>query len=502
MIPPLFAIFVYPLFALILFSVFKLRQALIWTLFLGYMFLPSRTSYNLPLLPAITKDSMPAIAVLICLALFGASAVKKENLSVGRGWIPRSPIIVLLLITIVAGIFGTAYTNGEALRYGPVVLPGLQLQDALSATLGMIMLLLPMLLARKYLADEDSQRLLLKSLAVAGIIYSLPIIYEVVMSPQLNRIVYGFFPHSWIQHVRNGGFRPLVFMQHGLWLGIFMCCTVLATAAYARAAEGIEKGPYLILGGWLLFILLISKTLGAFAIALLLIPVLFFLPSRAQILIAAGVVSCVLIYPTLRGADVIPVDRVVEIAEQINTNRAGSLQHRLNNEEQLLDRVDLKPVFGWGGWNRSRIFDEQGRDLTTADGQWIIRIGRSGWVGYLGMFGLLCGPIILFALRPRRYAITPVTVGLSIVLAANLIDLIPNSGMSVITWIMAGSLIGRLEQRAPVSSPEDQPVVEPEKPSLQYSRFAPQTQPHQGVSASVRAPIAHTPHQRRSRRAL
>jgi hypothetical protein len=59
--------------------------------------------------------------------------------------------------------------------------------------------------------------------------------------------------------------------------------------------------------------------------------------------------------------------------------------------------------------------------------------------------GLLAVPPILLALRRRREAIDPATAALALILAVNLIDLLPNSGLTPITWLLAGALAGRLE---------------------------------------------------------
>jgi hypothetical protein len=91
------------------------------------------------------------------------------------------------------------------------------------------------------------------------------------------------------------------------------------------------------------------------------------------------------------------------------------------------------------------VYDESGRDISTTDGRWIIAIGSEGWLGYLARFGLLTLPIILLTLRKRKYEVTLATSALSLLLAGNLVDLIPNATSTPLTWLMAGALLGRLE---------------------------------------------------------
>ncbi|MEC9311903.1 MAG: hypothetical protein VYA97_09080, partial [Pseudomonadota bacterium] len=107
-------------------------------------------------------------------------------------------------------------------------------------------------------------------------------------------------------------------------------------------------------------------------------------------------------------------------------------------------------------WYRNGLFNEYGQKTSVADGTWIIEIGVRGWVGYLGFFGLLTLPIILLAFRARQLALDGGTAGLMIILAANLVDLIPNSSLVPITWMIAGALAGRYElggQISPVGDP-------------------------------------------------
>ena len=137
--------------------------------------------------------------------------------------------------------------------------------------------------------------------------------------------------------------------------------------------------------------------------------------------------------------------------------RARSLQYRLNNEDILLEKANQRPLFGWGGWGRARVYDESGSDISTTDGRWIITIGNEGWFGYLARFGLLTLPIILLTLRKRKYEVTLATSALCLVLAGNLVDLIPNATSTPLTWLMAGALLGRLELKTELQRETETP---------------------------------------------
>ena len=440
------ALLIWPLIGGIFFRILSLPAAVCATFFGGYLLLPTKFQFDMPLIPALDKHTIPALTVLGFVWFLTRPPVgplAKPAPPSMPGWIPRNKMILLLLGFLLFGSFGTALTNGDPKSYGITYLPGLRPYDGLSEVLQLVFMLIPFFIARKVLATPDAQKTLLFVLVVAAFAHSFLALYEIRMSPQLNRMVYGFFPHSWLQHVRGGGFRPLVFLNHGLWLAIFNSVAVLAAFGLMRGESTKKKYLFLFFGVWLLMTLLMSRALGALIITMMLLPIVLFMPRRLQVMTAASLAILILMFPVLRAAGVIPVDGIVSIAESIDTNRAGSLQFRLENEDILLEKANSRALFGWGGWGRNRVYDEAGRDISITDGGWIIHIGFGGWIRYLGIFGLMGWGIIalLFRKPPDRIALT-----LAVMMAANLVDLIPNNGVSPLTWLMTGALCGRLEK--------------------------------------------------------
>jgi len=263
----------------------------------------------------------------------------------------------------------------------------------------------------------------------------------------MSNWVYGFFPHSWIQHYKAGGWRPVVFLRHGLVLGIFFAMSVMAVVCLARV-DASRRRLWVFSTIWLFVILALSRNFGALLITVALLPVLFFTKIRGQLLVAALICGVFLAYPAARTANVLPFDQILQLAENIDPQRAASFQTRLDNEYQLLAKAAERPLFGWGIWGRSRVFDEAGYDISITDGAWVITLGVQGWVGYLAQFGLLTAPVLLLWFHRRRYEIGMETSVLAIILAANLVDMIPNSSNLTLTWLLAGALWGRLELQA------------------------------------------------------
>lgn len=445
MIPPLPILLLWPVVVYYFYRRYDLSTALILSIVVGYLLLPHSRAIDLPVLPQFDKNSIPALSALIISAMVLQQSRWKTPEGVLPGYLPRHPLLLLLLAMLVGGAFLTPFFNSDPLIYPLRRLPGLAPYDAFSFALSAGVSVLPLLLARKFLAHPEAHRKLLVILAISGGLYAVLALYEVRMSPQLSQDVYGLRIASWQQHIRNGGFRPVVFLEHGLWLGIFLACAALAAIVSARYATKGKKARYVMAALFIILTITLSKTLGALMITLLLLPIALFLSVRTQMLAAAIVSIIVILYPPLRSADLVPVDKVVEFAGKISAERAGSLQFRLKNEDILLEKAMERPLFGWGGWGRSRVFDEFGNDLSVTDGRWVISFGVGGFVRYLGEFGLLAGPIILLAWRRKKLDLSMATSGVCLVLAANQIDLIPNAGLTPVTFLLAGALIGRLE---------------------------------------------------------
>ena len=500
-------LFSWPLVVVFLFRSMPLPKALCWSLIAGYLLLPQRTGFNLPMLPTIDKNSVPSLAALVmCLGLayrdrlqeawrgrgggMGAGALLGRLRSVPRQGGAKALFYALLAIVFVAPI-ATVLTNREPLFFGPRVLPGLTFYDMGNMVQGAIMTMIPFMLAMRFLATSARHVILLRTLVLAGLAYSLLMLVEIRLSPQLNTWIYGFFQHSWSQHARALGWRPIVFLNHGLWVGIFIATATLAACVLWRQSlrDRIAATPWSMAALWLALVLVLSSNFGATALVILLAPVVLLAPPRVQILVAAVIAGSVLLFPMLRSAGFVPTDAAVSTIARIAPTRAASLQFRFNQEDRLLDRASLKPLAGWGPWGRNRIFDENtGRDVTVTDGAWIIFIGRDGWIGYIARFGLLTIPIILLALR-RRDQLTPATSGLSLVSAAGLMDLIPNATITPVTLLVAGALTGRyLHEERLIAASKDQRRQGPASAKAMWAGPLPGGIAPAGPSAAALAP--------------
>ncbi|MCV2881872.1 hypothetical protein [Actibacterium sp. XHP0104] len=498
-------LFGYPLVVIILFRRMSLQSALIWSIVAGYLLLPMRTGIDLPMFPTIDKTFVPSVtAAIACMFIvmsqrtpLRAAAQPAERpfaFDPQRGKLLFWGLTILLFATPLI----TVMTNGDPVEQGNKFIRGLRMYDTFSIIGAMMVTMLPFYLGRRFLNTDDGHRLLLRVLVLAALGYSLFVLWEVRMSPFVNKHVYGFFQHSIAQHARGGGWRPKVFLNHGLWLGIFECMAVLAAMALWRARRDKEPAlRWLLFGAYLFGVLVLSKTLGAFLLAVMFAPVILFIGVRGQLLIAAVIAGTVMTYPMLRGAGLVPTNKLYNFAASIDAQRAQSLQYRFDNEELLLERANKKPLAGWGSWGRPRVSNEKGNTISTSDGYWVIIIGVHGWLGYIAQFALLGLPMILMALNRRKLGVTMETAGLSIVLAAAMLDLVPNATITSVTWLVAGAVFGRY-QTAVAVAPE--PLV---RPRMAQSRQA--ATPAAPTPAAPRDRAPSTPpkvvHHRRPRRA-
>ena len=418
-------------------------RALIWTILAGYLVLPPLTAINLPVIPDLDKVSIPNLMALSC-AVF----LLRHKISI----LPDSGIGKILILLYVLSPFATVLTNIDSLKFEVVTIQGMRLYDSVAAIANQAIVLVPFFLARRYLGTPDGMRAILVALIAAGLVYSVPMLIESQLSPQMNVWFYGFFQHDFFQTIRQGGYRPVVFLPHGLWVAFFALMCMLSAAIVMRNVAPEARPKALMIVGYLFFMVIMCKSVGPLVYAAGVLPLVLLFGPRVQIGVAAGLGCVVMLYPLLRGAHVVPLDYILHLADGFSADRAHSLQFRIENEELLLARAQERPLFGWGGYGRNFLHDPiNGQIVNIADGAWIIVLGIYGWIGYLAEFGLTALPLFLLgreALLKNTSAFSPFVAGLALILAANMVDLLPNATHIPFTWLMSGALLGEAERMA------------------------------------------------------
>lgn len=435
-----FILFCWPLVVIYLVNKRKIGNGALISLLVAYMFLPAHMAIDLPVLPPLDKFTVTTITILIILLL------KKVPIGIGLLSFKYKLIFAVLLISP----FITAITNSEPYLF----LRPLSLYDGLTNSIVNFLYFLPFFIGLKYFRTREAHQKLFAYFALAAFLYSFLALYEIRMSPQLHQQLYGYFPHSWIQQKRGGGFRAIVFMGHGLLVAMFLAIGVGFWTLLKKNNQKIFR--YSLNFGLLicLITLILMKSLGALLMGTLLLLSIYFLKPTQQILLSVIIAIVFITYPFTSATGLFPHEDLYELAATYSEERAGSLKYRFDNEEILLNHANEKPLFGWGGWARSRVFDpETGKDISVTDGYWIIILGKYGWVGFLGTFLFMILPIWTSfrnqkVLRGQDMSVQRSIAAHTLILSIILIDQLPNSSLvdNGLYWLLAGSLLGRLNE--------------------------------------------------------
>ncbi|MEE4278711.1 MAG: hypothetical protein V2I82_09640 [Halieaceae bacterium] len=424
------ALFVYPVLVVLMYRRWDTLKATFWAIAGGYMFLPVKVGVDLPVIPAFTKESIPCVVAMVCLLTIG-----RQRLQL----LPEGAVLKLLFALSVLAPLLTAYNNPDPIVTAERFMPGLSLYDALSLVQSAYLELLPFLIGSMVVRSAEDLLRITRYLVIACLIYAPLMMLEVRLSPQLHNWIYGFFPHSFAQMMRQGGFRPLVFMGHGLLVAIFTAaCALAATVLYRTRESFFGVRPAFVLL-FILAMLVICKSMGALILGVVGVAALAVLRLRMINLMTAVMLTLVISYPLMSLMDVFPHDWLVEQAARQDEDRASSLNFRFRNEEALLERAMEKPLFGWGGYGRARYDD------STTDGYWIITVGNRGLVGFFALFGtaaIAC--IALLRASARRDApekLRFLMAGMALIGTIILVDQLPNASMMSFTWFLFGVMV-------------------------------------------------------------
>jgi hypothetical protein len=425
---PELALFAWVPIVLLLFAALPPRRAVIAAFVGGWLFLPI-FSIDLVGIPPFSKVSASAYSVLLGAALFDTARLTTYRFR----WFDI-PVIVWCFTPLASSISN-----------------GLGVYDGLSACLSEIVLWgIPYYLGRVYFSDWEAIRELAIGVFVGGLIY-MPLTWlEMRMSPQLHKWVYGYHQHQFAQTIRDGGYRPMVFMQHGIACAMWMtAAAIVGVWLWATGAiKQIATVPVYILSPLLVITAAMCHSAGALVLLVAGLGTFFWvrwyqnaLPLLAMMLFIPG-------YVTLRASGTWTGDSLVGFSQKaFGDDRAKSLQHRLDAENLLTQKALRQPWFGWGRWNRNRVYDpDNGKDLAVTDGLWVIVLGTTGWVGLTAITLVLLMPSLLYWSRcPPRWWMHPMAASgaaFAVLLPLHMMDNLWNAMLNPIYVLMAGAMMG------------------------------------------------------------
>jgi hypothetical protein len=412
-------------------------HAMVW----GMMWLPEGASFDLPGLPPLSKYSISALCALLGLWWKAPARLRAARIGRGYDWI---------LWVMLAGQIGTVLTNGDPLHYGTwksLDLPGFKPYDGLSTCVRVVISVgVPTWLGRSLLRSKRDLIDVLEILVVAGLVYSLPIFWELRMSPMLHENIYGYAPRTdWLQNMRQGGYRATVFVGHGLVVGFLIFLSTAAAVTLHKAGKRSVFGvPMWLVVVYLFVTLVLCKAAAALIYGAVAFMAIRYLSVKAHMRVLAVLAVLVVSYPISRMLEVFPADSMLSAAGLLGPERVQSLQFRFDNEDILLLKGAERLWFGWGGFNRERVYDpETAKDLVIQDGHWISVFGTLGLVGFCCFFALLVVPVVQAALEIKRLRDRSERVliaGFGFIVVICSVNMLPNMQLPYLQFFFAAGL--------------------------------------------------------------
>lgn len=430
--------FGWPVVVLWLLFSYPVKKAIFIAITSAVLLLPTAFTIDLPLLPPLDKETIPGLSIAVILFLLR----KKFRIF-------QPGLITKLFIAYFIGLVITVELNSLPIITAKKYLPGLTHYDAFSLIVRVILNTMPFFLGRYFSTSIKDTEGFFKILVIMALIYTIPMLYELKMSPQLHYMVYGIQPSMFLQQIRESGYRPMVFIGHGLGLAFWFSTAVIAAGVLLKNKVRVSfTSPFATLC-YLLIILFLCKTWSAMLYVMFGLVFTFKLKPSKQIKWSLIIAALVIMYPIAKVADVFPDKEIISIINQYSPERAQSLQFRFQNEGALLEHALKKPIFGWGDWGRNRVYStEDGRDLSIIDGRWIGELGVNGWIGFLLSYAILLTPLY-YAQKAVHYIKEPKDqvyfASLAVILTICVVDSIPNTGMGTMHLFLAGILLGQSE---------------------------------------------------------
>lgn len=369
---------------LLIFAILPARRAVIAGFVVAWCFLPM-AGLRVPGIPDFGKQTATAIGVLLGVAIFDGVRL--------LGFRPRLidlPILLWCLVPLASCITaGYGAYEGASLAFSRTLAWGV-----------------PYLMGRLYFADLAGMRELAMGLIMGGLVYVPLCLYEVRMSPQLHTMVYGFYQHDFGQTLRDGGWRPTVFMQHGLAVSMFMATsTLLAYWLWARGRLTKVMGvPALLAAAAIGVTAVLCRSVGPVVLGFVGMGALWAASRVRWRIVLLALVGLPTLYALTRTFGGWSGQELVSAAGALfGEGRAESLAFRFDSETRMWNFAQPKLLLGegrfvFGGW-----IDEETRGVVP-DGFWLIALACNGLVGLSAFLALMAVPVLAFVRRFPAWA--------------------------------------------------------------------------------------------------
>ncbi len=419
---------------IILFYIMPSRTAVLCSVIGGTLFLPM-ASYDLPGIPIYKKETAIALGLILGGILSG-----KRNQEPFRWCAYDLPMALWCFFCPIA----TSLSNG------------LGLYDGLSGVLETYLSWGVFYWAgRIYFNECSSLRDLSWGIIFGGLIYVPLCLYELRMSPQLSNIFYGFFPHKWGQHVRYGGYRPIVFMQHGLMVALWMAQSFIVSFWLWRNKsithlQGIPMAFFVL---FLFIITIFCKSANGWFFLFMGCVCYYYYNIFKSVRLLQVLLLLIPLYIITRITHFLSYETIESIALLFfDEDRVQSLLVRVNQEHLFSAKALMRPFFGWGGWNRGWPVDpETGRTLVHAvDALWTIIFSTRGFIGITSLYSaMLLGPYYILRRYDKRGDMISIennsfyidAIALSLVAIVFMTDSLANGMTNPVYILCSGALV-------------------------------------------------------------
>lgn len=436
-----------------LFVRFPNQRAVIISFVVAWLFLP-QTSYPVPLLPPYNKISASCYAILIATIVYDTPRITTFK----PGWLDV-PMVICCLCPILSQV-----TNGGS---------------PISPTLNQIITWgLPYFLGRLYLGSLDGLRQLAIGIFAGGLAYIPFTLIEGAKGPIMHQTVYGINSfNDWSQARRMGGWRPVVFMQHGLMVGVWMMTAALIGVWLWQTGtlKKFQGHSIKTLAIVLTIAFFLCRSTGAYSLFAISLIVLFSAKWFRTSLPLLFVIGYIAFYLYVAASGQFSSKDVIGFLTQIfGEERASSLKFRFDMEEILGDKARQRFLFGWGDSGGNRVYDGYGKDISVTDSLWIITFGFNGAVGLASLFSSLLLPVVVFCVfkYPARTwsnpKVAPAAV-LGVALTMYVFDCVLNAMTNPIFAVIAGGISG-LVLKAPESLKAKKTSSPPRRQSLVHQK--------------------------------
>jgi hypothetical protein len=304
----------------------------------------------------------------------------------------------------------------------------------------------PYLIGRLHFSDARSLLLAAKAFVIGGLAYIPFCIFEIFRGPRIYAWLYGYQPFQMNAAQRFIGFRPVVLLENGNQLGIWMATTTLIAMWLwrRRAVKCVLEIPILLVAIGLFSVTILCQSTGAIILLLALIPFVFVDPRQLSRTVSIVLVLGVLAFAAFRIANIFVWRDLVKqnsaahaVDGYLRSVGKESLGWRLTQDERHIDTALEEPILGYGQWDWWRGGIERPWSL------WLLVFGMYGSVGLISLEALLLIPplrAVWFPLTRSDIGYTNMRHTLSAAVLITAIDSLLNSSVILPLLLVIGGM--------------------------------------------------------------